>query len=183
MKANGSTPLGERVWSRIEVDPDPPHCWNWTGPLTRGGYARIRVNNKSTRAHRVVWQMLNGPITDGLHVLHNCDNKRCIRPDHLRLGTHQDNMRDMNERHPYPRRGGVSTVTAARGERHGTHTHPETVRRGEQQGGAKLTDEKVREIRRRAATGESLSAIARAFDVTRTSVNFVVTRRSWAHIA
>lgn len=58
-------------------------------------YGVIKVGNKKVRAHRFSWELFVGPIPDGLHVLHRCDNPRCINYDHLFLGTDQDNMSDM----------------------------------------------------------------------------------------
>lgn len=129
---------------------------------------------------------MHGPITDGLHVLHTCDNRLCVRPDHLYLGTHQDNMRDMKERGRAKGNAsglrGVTPLTAARGERHGTHTHPETVRRGEGHHNVRLTADGVRVIRARYAAGEGYEALGRAFGVTRQAIYAVVKRRAWAHI-
>lgn len=179
MTLNRYTPLAERIWSRVR---QTETCWLWEGPVYRSGYGRIKVDGKQTRAHRAVWLMLFGPIPDGLHVLHSCDVKLCVRPDHLHLGTHQDNMRELNERMPYQRMGGVSSQTAARGEKHGTHTHPEKVTRGEAHHAAKLDAEKVRQIRELHAAGVDRNSLARAFGVTSVNIRHVVTRKSWAHI-
>jgi hypothetical protein len=183
MNANQFTPLGERVWSRVRVLVEAPNCWEWVGPYTRSGYARIRVNNKDTRVHRVVWQMLKGPIPAGLHVLHSCDNRRCVRIDHLRLGTHQDNMRDMKERKRYAGwRKGCRHAHPASGDRHGTHTKPETVRRGEGVALSKLTADKVREIRARRAAGETIVSLGLAFGVTHNAISAICRRATWKHV-
>lgn len=79
-------------------------CWEWTGFRDSKGYGRMNVpradgtQRSSEGAYRVSWVLANGPIPDGLHVLHQCDNPACVRPDHLRLGTHADNMREASER-------------------------------------------------------------------------------------
>lgn len=77
------------IWSLIDKANDRG-CWLWTGSLDPGGYGRYR----SQRAHRAAWTLTNGPIPDGLWVLHHCDVRRCINPDHLYLGTRADNVRD-----------------------------------------------------------------------------------------
>lgn len=99
-----------------------PGCWEWTGFLDNKGYGRMNVarttgvGRTSQGAHRVSWVIENGPIPNGLHVLHSCDNPKCVNPGHLRLGTHQDNMKDASERGRYPRRKGsdspVSKISA-----------------------------------------------------------------------
>lgn len=70
-------------------------CWEWQASSRNDrGYGAILVECRPRMAHRVAWEVWNGPIPDGLNVLHRCDNRRCIRPDHLFLGTHLDNMQD-----------------------------------------------------------------------------------------
>lgn len=73
-------------------------CWEWQGTLDTGGYGRLWLRGLGSRtAHRVSWQIANGAIPDGLHVLHHCDTPACIRPDHLTVGSHVENMRQMKE--------------------------------------------------------------------------------------
>ena len=78
----------------------PTTCENWQGTLDSEGYGRVTRNGRGFRAHRVVWEQEFGPIPDGLMVLHHCDNRSCVRLDHLYLGTQTQNMRDRSERHP-----------------------------------------------------------------------------------
>ena len=74
-------------------------CWIWVGNRTKGEYGRFSVGGRSNRiryrAHRFSWMMTYGPIHDGMDVLHECDNPSCVNPEHLKLGSHADNMRDM----------------------------------------------------------------------------------------
>lgn len=77
-------------------------CWFWTGRIGNTGYGKIKINGLIVGAHRVSWELHNGRIPDGLFVLHSCDNKACVNPAHLRVGTHDDNMRDCSERKRLP---------------------------------------------------------------------------------
>ena len=82
----------ERFWSR--VDRSPGGCWEWTGRRARGGYGEIWWHGRDQRSHRVAWELLEGPIPEGLFVCHHCDNPPCVRTSHLFLGTALDNNRD-----------------------------------------------------------------------------------------
>jgi HNH endonuclease len=77
--------------SRPELGP----CWVWTAGLTRDGYGQFRVGQRSLASHRVAWEFDCGQIPPGMHVLHKCDTRNCVRGEHLFLGTHQDNVVDM----------------------------------------------------------------------------------------
>lgn len=90
--------INRRFWSKVSKTDS---CWLWTGSVTGGGYGQIwesLPNRKRHDAHRWSWIMHNGEIPLNLHVLHKCDVKLCVNPDHLYLGTRKDNMRDALER-------------------------------------------------------------------------------------
>ena len=87
--------LKDRFWSRVEKAPD---CWIWLGTRGHFGHGELVNNGKIERAHRLSWELHNGPIPDGLHVLHKCDNPPCVNPDHLYLGDNTANMRDRDAR-------------------------------------------------------------------------------------
>lgn len=91
--------IEERFWEKVDKSGD---CWVWTGALGGRGYGYIAKPGGSAAnpgahmipAHRVSWEIANGQIPDGLLVCHHCDNPRCVRPDHMFLGTDLDNARD-----------------------------------------------------------------------------------------
>ena len=143
--------LAARFWSKVahgwaEV------CWEWTGYRIETGYGQFGLNGKLELSHRVAWFLTHGELPE-LHVLHDCDNPPCCNPNHLFLGTQQDNMADRDAKDRQPR--------------------------GERQGHAKLTESKVHEIRR---SSESGPVLAKRFGVSARTISDVRHRKNWKHV-
>ena len=95
--ASHTRPAEERFWEKVDTSGD---CWVWTGAKHVFGYGKfsLRTGESPYDAHRASWILANGPVPEGMSVLHRCDNPACVRPDHLELGTHRQNMSDMSLR-------------------------------------------------------------------------------------
>jgi hypothetical protein len=131
-----------------------PGCWIWTAHKDRKGYGQFSVRRILKYAHRVSYEMYVGPIQDGMLVCHKCDNPSCVNPDHLFIGSPKENTQDMMEK----------------------RRNKAEIHRGEEHGMAKLTVDKVREIRE--AT-DSQREIAARFGVTQSHVSAIKTKRLW----
>lgn len=149
----------ERFWRNVEPSET---CWLWTGYIDKLGYGDFRPEHggQMMRTHRFVYDRYHGPIPSGLQVCHTCDVRACVRPDHLFLGTLQDNIADM----------------IAKGRQH----HPD--HRGERHPGVKLTTTQVIEIRRLRAQGTSLDEIGLMFGIRGNHVSLIANRRIWKHV-
>jgi HNH endonuclease len=149
-------------------------CWLWLGSRDIGGYGRAVVRpRRAMAAHRASWLIHVGPIPEGLCVLHHCDNRPCVRPDHLFLGDRADNARDMaaKGRQHVQRNPGARPVCP-----------PERKARGERNPRARVTADQVLEIRRRFAAGERKASLCRAFGVGFCAITSIVTGLTWKHV-
>jgi hypothetical protein len=155
-------PLEERFWSRCRKTDG---CWEWQAPCDSKGYGRFCWDGKPIRASRMAWLLTHGTIPSGKCVCHSCDNRKCVRPSHLWLGTNRENLQD-----------------CARKGRHKFQRYPETIPRGEQRLTAKLTDAAVIEIRQLRATGMQTKALAERFGVDKSNVRRIVRGETWKHV-
>ena len=133
-------------------------CWIWTGARDRDGYGCYDLEGHHTRAHRVSWRIYHGEIPSGLWVLHHCDNPCCVNPEHLFLGTHLDNMRDM--------------VSKGRAHR----------QFGEECNFSKLKADDIPYILRLRARGLTYCEIAQMLGVRWQSIYAIMSGRSWSRV-
>lgn len=162
----------ERFWAKV-AQGGPDECWEWQGGKDPDGYGQLKSDGQTIRAHRLALELAQGsPVSADVLVCHHCDNPGCVNPAHLFTGDAAANAADM-----------VSKGRQARGERHGTRLHPETLCRGERNGGGgKLTEAQVREIRRRHQHGTTQVALAAEYGVTQSLVSAIIRRASWRHV-
>ena len=138
------------------VDPETG-CWSVISHrASANGYVRVIRNGRQSLVHRLIYEQAHGLIPDGLCVCHRCDTRDCINIEHLFLGTVGDNNRDCSGK--------------------GRHAC------GEQTGGAQLTEDQVREVRRLVASGASQAQTARTFGVVKGTVAHIIHRRTWKHM-
>ena len=147
--------LASRFWAKVDKSGGADACWLWTGATAGRGYGRIydpRIGHHAA-AHRISWELSNGPIPDGLFMCHRCDNPPCVNPAHLFPGTHTDNMRDAGVK------GRRVFMTC---EKHGR---------------AKLTPDQVQEIRQ---SPEAKRALARRYGIDPAQVRNIKNGKSWS---
>lgn len=157
MAARHGTPR-ERFDRAVEFDPFGG-CWLWAGTLIKGtGYGQMEVERRAISAHRLSYQLHKGPIPKDLSVLHKCDVRACVNPDHLFLGTHRDNMADMT------RKGRANP------------------RIGDDHARCKITAADVPRILARLLLGETCAAVAVDYGVTDCAINAIRRGKSWNHV-
>ncbi len=163
--------LEERFWEKVDKC-GSDDCWLWRGSKQTRGYGMFVVGGRRRLAHRVAYQLCVGLIPTGLFVCHHCDNPSCVNPAHLFVGTQADNIHDA-----------VAKGRMAKGSRHGSHTHPERMARGERNGNVKLTEAQVREIRTAYAQGGvTQQGLAERYGIGQTAISNLLSFRTWKHL-
>jgi hypothetical protein len=159
--------LLDRFWSKVQKTET---CWLWTASKRHKGYGAFCYERNGIkvqgRAHRFSWELHFGEIPEGLFVLHRCDNPACVRPDHLFLGTNQDNVDDMMAKGRH----------VAGGARIGTDYK---YRRGTEHHNAKLKPSDIQRIRQRRAAGDSYGKISREEQLSIGHVFRIVNKQAW----
>jgi hypothetical protein len=167
MDSVGGHDLPARFWRHVDTSGD---CWLWTGARYRDGYGQFAVDLTTRAAHRVAFELTYGSIAQRTRVLQTCQNRICVRPEHLRLRTVG-----------IPAEVRSAPGRTARGNRGGTSTHPANIRRAETHYARQFTWRQVREMRQRYAAGEvTTRMLAVEYHVRQNTIWKIVTGRSWA---
>lgn len=154
-------PVEERFWEKVDRTDG---CWNWVAAISHGWYGSFCVEKgKTIVAHKFSWELANGPVPDGMKVCHSCDNPRCVRVDHLFLGTQAENLLDMSKKGRRARGHSLS---------HKGESHPMSS----------LTDELVTEARDRHAEGENVADLAIEMKVSKSAMKKAVHGHTWKHL-
>jgi hypothetical protein len=153
--------LSDRFWAKVRIGDSKDSCWEWLGYKNPGGYGRIGIGKRSDGheiAHRVSWILHNGVIPEGMFVLHACDNRGCVNPHHLFLGTQADNVHDCQ-------RKGRSAGGSSKGS-----NNPNS----------KLTQQEVDEIRATYKSGVMYQyQLADLYGISQAQVSLIIRRESW----
>jgi hypothetical protein len=140
----------ERFWSKVDKSGE---CWLWTAYTSRGYGQFVLFHHHVIYAHRYSWELVHGPVPDGMVVCHHCDTPACVRPSHLFLGTHADNSKDM--------------------------TIKKRQAWGIRQGSARLTPNDVQAIRTLCENGQSYMEVAFQFGVSPGHIRKIFLREKW----
>lgn len=181
----------------------PSGCWEWTLAPLRSGYGRLTIGAGTVLAHRLSYQLNVGPIPDGMDILHSCDNRMCVNPEHLFPGTHRDNMDDMVRKGRQFSKLSISeqaeivaapSVTLALAQKHNiSRNRLYSLRKerrgvsegragGSRNGRALITEESVIRIFHERRSGRKVRDIACDLGLKTQVVSKVLRRVTWKHV-
>ena len=142
----------DRFWKKVEKSDS---CWQWKCAIDDAGYGRFK-GEKQDRSHRISYELFFGEIPKNLSVLHKCDNRGCVRPDHLFLGTQVENIQDA--------------------------VHKKRMAFGSRSARSKLTEYTVRKIKDLYSNGVNQVRLAYRFNVSQPSISLIVRGINWKYL-
>lgn len=147
--------FAERFWSRVDKTTNSNGCWEWQGTIEKTGYGHVEYKGKTWKTHRMAWLLTYEKVPVNC-ILHACDNRKCVNPNHLREGTHKENSQDMVKR--------------------------KRSLFGEKQNSAKITDEIVKSVRQMLANGKTQKEVTEILNLSFNIVHGIKSGRTWKHV-
>jgi hypothetical protein len=151
-------PAITRFWEKVDKR-GPDECWKWQAVIDKNGYGGFRLHGHFVKAHRAAYELFCGQIPDGMCVCHSCDNRACVNPAHLWLGTLADNNHDRDQK------GRDRNL------------------RGEEHHSSRFSEQEIEDIRALYATGQfTYRQLARRYGVSKSSIGCIIRHQTWRHI-
>jgi hypothetical protein len=147
-----------RFLEKVDYNFNENGCLEWIGSLTDKAYGLFSYNGKTVKAHRFSYELFYEKIPEGMVVMHSCDNPKCVNPNHLSLGTQEDNIRDM------------------------INKNRDNKAKGSAVGNSKLTEDQVKEIKNKINSGMKQRDIAKEYKVAPNTISNIKNGISWAHM-
>jgi len=162
--------LKNKFYSKVLIPEKEDDCMLWIGAGKNNVNGHMRINRSNIPAYRISYQIFNGIVPDNLEVMHKCDNPMCVRPDHLSLGTHKDNMNDRRIKNRDPMK------------KNEVYKHQYQKITGKAPH-VKLTSNQVTEIKSLIKEKVPHLKIAKLFKVDASTISNIKTEKTWSHIA
>lgn len=170
-----------RLLSHVKKQGD---CWEWTGCLSKSGYGQLTLTSGKVRAHRHSYEIFKGNIPEGKLVCHNCpgkDNKKCVNPDHLWLGTIKENCQDAKNKGYYFEKGSTGKKWSDETRKKMKMRQP-IGQKGSKNNASKLNEFQVKEIKEMIDKGMGNTEISIKYNVSSACIYEIRRGKNWSHI-
>lgn len=156
VKETGPVTLPTNFFAKVKIG-SWQECWEWQGGRAKSGHGRFWFDASMKPSHRLMYRHCWGEIPEGWFICHHCDNPPCVNPLHIYAGTPADNTNDMHRRKRVSRTGSLN-------------------------GNSKLNEAAVRNIRDLNDKGTGLRQLARQFEVSQSTIHYIIARKTWNHV-